>query len=374
MIQPRKAVERIPQYHPPEEGRAGKLRLDFNENTTGCAPEVIRALRRSLSREWISMYPEYEVSRKALAAHFGVRPSEMLMTNGVDDAIKLICDTFVDPGDELVVPSPTFSMYEFFQGVAGGKTVTVPYTSDLQMPIQRILKAVNRRTRWVAIANPNNPTGTLIRKGELRTLLRGAPDAAILVDEAYYDFSRETILPWIRRYPNLIVARTFSKAFGLAGLRLGFLFANAKLADLLRRAHAVFPVNVIALSCALEAIKHEAYVTRYAATVSANRERFCRRLLQLGITFAPSAANFVFVRAGKGAGELARRLGKQGILVRTWGHDPQLQGYLRVTIGTDAQMRRLAEALDPLLGLFETGNGREAWRDLITHRSTGLPA
>ncbi len=374
MIRPRKAVEQIPQYHPPKEGRAGKLRLDFNESTTGCAPEVVRALRRSLSREWISVYPEYEVSRKTLAAHFGVRPSEMLMTNGVDDAIKLICDTFVDPGDELAVPTPTFSMYEFFQGVAGGKTVTVPYTSDLQMPVERILKAINRRTRWVAIANPNNPTGTLIPKEELRRLLRSAPEAAILVDEAYYDFCGESILPWIRRYPNLIVARTFSKAFGLAGLRLGFLFANAKLAALLRRAHAVFPVNVIALGCALEAIKHEGYVTRYAAAVKANREKFCRRLIEWGIAFAPSAANFVFVRAGKGAGEVARGLGKQGILVRTWGHDPQLQGYLRISIGTDAQMRRLTKALDPLQGLFERGDGHDAWRDLITHRSTGMPA
>lgn len=335
---------------------------------------MIRALRRALDREWIAMYPEYEASLETLADYFGVRHDEILMTNGVDDAIKLICDTFVDAGDELVIPSPTFSMYEFFQGVAGGKTVRVPYTSKLQMPAERLLQAISQRTRWVAVANPNNPTGTLMAKEDLGTLLGKAPGTAILVDEAYYDFSGETILPWIRKYPNLIVSRTFSKAFGLAGLRLGFLFANAKLAGLLRRPHAVYPVNVIALACALEAIKHEDYVKRYAAVVNSNREAFCRRLHEWGVAFAPSAANFVFVRAGKTAAEVAHRLKEQDILVREWGHDRQLKGYLRITIGTRPEMRRLIEALHPLRGLFETGTDARAWRDLMTYSSRGPSA
>src|SRR5215472_10998982 len=131
MIRARKTVDRLPVFSPSPEGRDGKLRLDFNENTVGCAPQVVRALRRALTGEWFSRYPEYEKARSVLARHFGVSPEELILTNGVDDAIKLICDTFVDPGDVLLTPAATFPMYEFFHSVAGGKTVLVPYDTRL---------------------------------------------------------------------------------------------------------------------------------------------------------------------------------------------------------------------------------------------------
>src|SRR5436309_3552900 len=180
MIRPRKAVERLQKYRPPLEGRAGKLRLDFNENTVGCAPGVVRALRHALNTDWLSRYPEYEEGRAVLAEYFGVSKDEMLISNGVDDAIKLICDTFVDPGDKLVVPAPTFPIYQFFQSVAGGRTALVRYDEGLRLPVERILDAINSRTRWVALANPNNPTGTIIPKGDLRAILEAAPPISSL--------------------------------------------------------------------------------------------------------------------------------------------------------------------------------------------------
>jgi histidinol-phosphate aminotransferase len=366
-VRPRKSVAKLPQYHPPLEGRAGKLRLDFNENTVGCAPVVVRALRRTLDADGLSRYPEYEEAREILANYFGVSANELLMTNGIDDAIKLICDTFVDPGDELVVPTPTFSMYQFFQAVAAGKTTLVPYDEGMRLSATSIIKAVTRRTRWMALANPNNPTGTLIPKGGLRAILRGAPKVAVLVDEAYFDFSGETVLPWIQEFPNLIVARTFSKGFGLAGVRLGVLIANVELAGLMRRAHAVYPVNSLALVCALEAIRQEDYVRRYAATICANRELLCARLEKMGVAYLPSAANFVFVRVGDGAPEIARRLREQNILVRDWGHDPRLRRYLRLTIGTTAQTRRLARQFELLRPRMDTGDSASAWRDLVNY-------
>ena len=371
MIRPRKAVEHLQKYRPPLEGRAGKLRLDFNENTVGCAPGVVRALRRALNTDWLSRYPEYEEGRAVLAQYFGVSKDEMLLSNGVDDAIKLICDTFVDPGDKLVVPAPTFPIYQFFQNVAGGRTVLVRYDEDLHLPVERILDAINSRTRWVALANPNNPTGTIIPKGDLRSILEAAPRTLVLVDEAYFDFSGSTVLPWIRKYPNLAVSRTFSKAFGLAGLRIGFLFANRELLGLLRRTHAVFAVNSLALACALEAIQHEDYVRRYAQMVQTNRAMLCRRLDRMGVTYAPSAANFVFIRAGPKAPEIARRLREEDILVRDWSYDPQLKGYLRITLGTSAQTRRLVEEFERSQHLIETRDGARAWRDLMTYSPTG---
>ena len=371
MIRPRKAVERLQKYRPPLEGRAGKLRLDFNENTVGCAPGVVRALRRALNTDWLSRYPEYEEGRAVLAEYFGVSKDEMLISNGVDDAIKLICDTFVDPGDKLVVPAPTFPIYQFFQNVAGGRTALVRYDENLHLPVERILDAINSRTRWVALANPNNPTGTMIPKGDLRAILEAAPRTLVLVDEAYFDFSGSTVLPWIRKYPNLAVSRTFSKAFGLAGLRIGFLFANRELLGLLRRAHAVFAVNSLAVACALEAIQHEDYVRRYAKMVQTNRALLCRRLDRIGVTYAPSAANFVFIRVGSKAPEIARRLRQEDILVRDWCYDPHLKGYLRITIGTGAQTRRLIEEFERTQHLIETRDGARAWRDLMTYSPTG---
>ncbi len=371
MVRPRKAVESLQKYRPPLEGRAGKLRLDFNENTIGCAPQVVRTLRRTLNADWLSRYPEYEECRQTLAKYFGVSADEVLLTNGVDDAIKLICDTFVDPDDVLLIPAPTFPMYQFFHSVAGGKTTLVRYHEDLRLPVEEILAALTRRTRWAALANPNNPTGTLISKGDLRAILRAVPHTLVLVDEAYFDFSGETVLPWINKFANLVVSRTFSKAFGLAALRMGFIFANSELLATMRRAHGAFPVNSVALACALEAIQQEDYVRRYAQRVRANRAELCRALDDLGVVYAPSAANFVLTRFGEKAPEIARRLREQGILVRDWSYDPHLRDYLRITVGSAAQTGGLIEELKRQQHLMDRRDGSRAWREFATYSPTG---
>ena len=371
MIRPRKVVESLPKYHPPLEGRAGKLRLDFNENTIGCAPQVLRTLRRALSADWLSRYPEYEECRQTLAKYFGVAADEVLFSNGVDDAIKLVCDTFVEPGDVLLIPAPTFPMYQFFQSVAGGKTTLVRYDENLRLPMEKILTALTNRIRWVALANPNNPTGTLIPKSDLRTILRAAPDTLVLVDEAYFDFSGETVLPWIKNFQNLVVTRSFSKAFGLAALRMGFVFANSELLAMMRRAHGAYPVNSLALSCALEAGKEEDYVRRYAQMVRASRAELCDALNALGVPYAPSAANFVLTRVGEKAPEIAHRLRQKGILVRDWSYDAHLRNYLRITVGSAAQTRLLIEELKHHEPLMEKRNGSGVWREFAAYSPAG---
>ncbi len=371
MVRPRKAVARLKKYRPPLEGRGGKMRLDFNENTVGCAPQVVRALRRVLSSEWLSRYPEYEESRRRLAQYFNVSPEEMLLTNGTDDAIKMMCDTFVDPEDILVVPAPTFPVYQFFHEVAGGRVLSVPYDENFHLPLDKVLGALDKRPRWLALANPNNPTGTTISKKDLTTLLRAAPSTVVLVDEAYFDFCGETVLPWVRKFPNLIVTRTFSKAFGLAALRMGCLFANPELAEAVHRAQNPFAVNALAVACALEAIQHEEYVRRYADQVRANRAELCRRLDTLAVPYVPSFANFVLTRVGEQAPEIARRLRDEGILVRDWSYDPHLKGYLRFTIGSTAQTRRLISELERMQHLMDTRDGTHAWRNFVVYSSTG---
>ena len=371
MVRPRRAVERLTQYRPPREGRGGKLRLDFNENTVGCPPGVIKALRRMLNPDWLSRYPEYEDARNTLAKYFGVSADELLLANGTDDAIKMVCDTFVNPGDHMVVPAPTFPVYEFFNSVAGGRTTRVRYDENFHLSAKPLLAAVNKRTRWMAIANPNNPTGTVVSQKDLRAILKGAPDTLILVDEAYQDFSGQTVLPWIRKYPNLVVTRTFSKAFGLAALRLGCILTNAKLAEPMRRAQNPFAVNSLALACALEAIQHDKYVAEYSAQVQANRAELCRYLDSIGIPYVPSLSNFVLTRVGQQAPEIARLLREQNILVRDWSYDPHLKGYLRFTIGSNAQMRKLLQGLSRFHHMMETRNGERPWHNFVKYSTTG---
>jgi len=371
MIRPRKSFERLQKYRPPLEGRGGKMRLDFNENTVGCAPGVVRALRQALDAERLSCYPEYEEARTRLAKFFGVKPEELVLTNGTDDAIKVICETFVEPGDLLLVPAPTFPVYQFFHEVAGGRVERVYYDEHFRLPLAEVLEVLRKKARWVAFANPNNPTGTLIPKRDLRLMLEAAPSTAFVVDEAYYEFSGETLLSWIRKYPNLIVTRTFSKAFGLAALRLGCILTNAQTAEDLRRGQNPFPVNSLALVAALAAIKHASYARRYAAEVRANRAELCQWFKAQGIAYVPSRANFVLTRLGPRAPEIARRLRAQGILVRDWHYDPRLRGFLRFTVGSSMQTQRLVKELSRLRDRIETGNGRKDWNKFATFSAAG---
>src|ERR1700692_973200 len=228
----RKAVLGLAPYNAPKEGRAKKRRRDLNENTVGCSPAVMRALSRMTAEE-MAIYPEYQATTKRVARFFGVRPAEMHLTNGIDDALHLIADTFINDGDSVLVVEPTFDMYRFFAELAGASVVALRYDDEMRFPVDAVIRALQQPARScprvLYIANPNNPTGTLVRREELKGILQAAAHTLVLVDEAYFDFSGLTILSWIRRYPNLLVARTFSKSAGLAALRIGCLFGNSEL-------------------------------------------------------------------------------------------------------------------------------------------------
>jgi histidinol-phosphate aminotransferase len=271
----------------------------------------------------------------------------------------------------LLAPAPTFPVYEFFHNVAGGHIERVRYDEHFRLPVESIVAAIHKKTRWVPLASPNNPTGTQISKPDLRTLLEAAPRVLVLVDEAYYDYSGETVLPWIRKYENLLVTRTFSKAFGLAALRMGFIFGNPELVELMHRAQNPFQVNSLALLAAEIAIQHERHVRKYVAEVCANRDHVYRWLESREIPYVRSSANFILTRVGERAPEIAQRLRSKGILVRDWSYDPHLKGYLRFTIGSRGQTRRLLEELERQEHLIETRNGTKAWRNFVTYSQTG---
>jgi histidinol-phosphate aminotransferase len=348
----RKAVLALAPYIAPKEGRTNKLRLDFNENTLGCSPAVLRALSRMKPQD-LAIYPEYQATTKRLARFFGVRPAEMHLTNGIDDALHLITDTFVEAGDSALVVEPTFDMYRFFVELAGARVVSLRFDEEMRYPVDAVISALQQPAekcpRVLFIPNPNNPSGTLVHHDELRRILQAASaQSLVFVDEAYFDFSGLTILPWIRRYPNLLVARTFSKAAGLAGLRFGCLFGNPELLAAMRRACTPYPVNVAALVAAEAAIRDTRFLRNYAHEVSQSRAILEKGLVRLGARIYPSSANFLLADFGPRAKRLVRALERKGILVRMRRDFPR-EGFLRISVGTRADTRKLLEAMEGIL-------------------------
>jgi len=344
----RESVQRMRPYHPPLEGRTSKLRLDFNENPIGCSPAVRRALAR-LSAASISAYPEQETVRKKAARHFGVRPDELLLSNGTDEALSLVVNVFVEAGDRVLLVEPTYAMYRFYSELAGARIVALRYDADMRFPWDDVLAELRRGSRLFFLPNPNSPTGHLLSLAELRRILKAATKTMVVIDEAYFEFCGVTVIPWIRRYENLIVTRTFSKTCGLAGLRLGCLFVHRELAAQMRKAQSPYPVNVAALAAAGAAMRDRAFIARTVREVVRGREELRRGLAKLGVRCFPSAGNFVLAYFGDGAKSVVAALEGKGILVRDRSGDFGGEGYVRITLGTLAQTRRLLRELKAVL-------------------------
>ncbi|HTS61854.1 MAG TPA: histidinol-phosphate transaminase [Candidatus Acidoferrales bacterium] len=347
-IRPRPAVVAMAPYHPPTAGRANKLRLDFNENTVGCSPTVIAALKNSLAPEDLAIYPEYGEAKQAIAKYFEVTPDDFVFTNGTDEAIQVFINTYVDDGQEVLVLKPAYAMYRFYAEVAGATIIEIPYTQPgLEFPLQPLLDAITPNTRAILLANPNNPTGTGVGLHGLGRILSRAKKAAVLIDEAYYEFSGVTALGEVGRIPNLFVCRTFSKVFGMAGMRLGCLFSQPANIAYLHKAQSPYSVNSLAVLAARAAVQDPAYIQNYVAEVLAARELLCLGLEKFGITYIPSSANFVLARFGERALEIRDRLREQAILVRDRSYEAP--GCVRITVGTREQTRKLLSALEALL-------------------------
>ncbi len=344
MPEPRPAVRKMAPYSPPSGGRAEKLRLDFNENTVGCSPKVIDYLTRRLTATQLSIYPEYADAMRELAAFFGVEQAEFLLTNGTDEAIQVLINTFVDDGGEVIALKPSYAMYRFYAELAGAEVKEVGFPEDLSFPFEAVLSAISPATKAILIANPNNPTGTGISLNGIRSLLEAAPHAAVLIDEAYYEFCGVTALGWIREFKNLFVSRTFSKVYGMAAMRCGCLFSAAENVHWMHKAQSPYSVNTLAALAARAAIQDKEYVANYVAQVLESRKLCCAGLDRLGIRYFPSQANFVLFHAGDRAIPIRDALRDRGVLVRDRSYE--IEGCVRVTIGTRAQTERFLNELE----------------------------
>ena len=335
----RTAILRRKTYEAPAEGRAGKIRLDFNENTAGCSPAVLRALAK-LTPQQLAMYPEYQKPTGRIARYLGVRTTELLLTNGGDDALRVFFDTFVEPRSHILICEPTFPMYRYYAEIAGARIEVCRYDAQQRFPLKEVFSMLRRKPRVFFLANPNNPTGTLVPPPALRKILNAAPNTVVVFDEAYAEFSGFSAVPWIHRYPNLFIARTFSKASGLAALRLGAVIAAKDSLAYVRRAMPPFPANIAALVSAEAALRERKTIRSYVREIQGARESFATALHELGVITFPSAANFLLANFGPTGPALFEKLESKGILLRDRSRDMG-PGFVRITIGTPTEMKTL---------------------------------
>ena len=350
---PRARVQAMKEYHPPL-GNRGQLRLDFNENTLACSPRV-RDVLMSVTTGELTRYPEREPVEAMVAAHLHVAAAQVVLTNGVDEAIHVLFEAFLEAGDELLFPTPTYSMYEVYASATEAKIVTVQAGDDLQFPFEQLLAAITRKTKIIAIANPNSPSGAVATRAPLIEVARRAPQAVVLVDEAYFHFHGETVVDLVGEIPNLMVARTFSKAYGLAGLRLGLLIGPIELMRWVRRVLSPYSVNSLALACLPPALQDSGYLNWYVSQVLAARREFEAAIDKVQLRRWPSRANFILTEIGSRHAEFVSLMRDAGVLVRDRSNDPGCQGRVRITIGTCEQMRHAVAALEQSVARLAPG-------------------
>jgi histidinol-phosphate aminotransferase len=337
----------IQGYPDPGEG----LRLHLNENTGGCSPRVIEAIRRLRPTD-ISTYPSYPSLVLAIAKYFDVDPEWVLLTNGLDEGILMAAIGHISKARihdaETIVPTPAFDPYPNSTAAAGATAVRVPANTDLSFPTDAVIKAITPRTRMIFLNTPNNPTGQLISIRDLCRISEAGRDAIVLIDEAYIEFGGESFLPQLPRYPNVLVGRTFSKAYGLAGMRVGIVIGQPPALQPVRDVTLPFNINVIALTAVQAALEDTDFLPRYAAAVHESRELLYAACRRLGLRYWESAANYVLVQVGETA-PFMDALSARRIHVRDRSKDPSTPGCVRITAGMVEHTRAAIEALESVV-------------------------
>ncbi|MBI4052670.1 MAG: histidinol-phosphate transaminase [Candidatus Diapherotrites archaeon] len=342
-------VKKLKPYNPPTASRLGKMRLDFNENTLGPSPRVLTAIK-NVSAERLSAYPEYSELTKAIADYNNAKPENAVPFNGSDEAIRGCIECFVGNG-KIVIPTPSFAMFYFYAELQGAKIAKPLYNEDLSFPTQKVLAEI-KGSRAVILCNPNNPTATEIPEKDLIEIIRAARAEGCLaiVDEAYSEFTKETVAGRIGEFDNLVVLKTFSKAMGLGGMRIGYALGNEKIISTLKKAKSPYSITALSALAATEALKDPAYMQDYVKQVEAGRAILEKFLDEKGVKRFPSKSNFLVARFGKNAKAIAEKLKEKGFLVRDRSGYERLEGCIRISIGTPEQMKKFCSALEKVLG------------------------
>lgn len=343
-----KRIQQMKPYTPPLAGRVGSgaMLLDFNERTSPPSQKVKEALEEWLRGGRLQAYPEYFDLEKRIAEYAEINPDQILVTNGSDQGIDLVFRTFVDSGDTVIIPGPSFAMFEQVAQVIGARIISPLFRkSDLSFPFEEVLEIVDETTKLIVVCNPNSPTGTLLDTEKVAELARRVPQAIVYVDEAYFEFAKVTAASLIKQYPNIVVTRTFSKAFGLAGLRIGYVIAAQENIKEMQKVRGPYDVNTPAVYAAQAALEDKGDMEKYVQEVMDIAKPMVEQFFaSQGVTYWPSAGNFILfcpdnpeqvLEALKGAGILVRPQNKPGI-----------EGALRVSVGTAEEMKKFIDVYE----------------------------
>jgi len=341
------------QYERPPDFGEG-LRLHFNENTAGCSPRVIEALQRLTAHD-LAFYPDYAAVNRDCARFLGVEEDRMLLTNGLDEGLLAASIAYLQRarnGDtpEAIIVEPAFGMYADCVEATGGRVIPVAPLPDFAFPLDATLAAITPRTRLVFLTSPGNPTGLLTPREALRAIATALPpEALIVLDEAYADFTEEHFLDELPRWPNIVIGRTFAKSYGLAAVRIGAMIGSADVIARLRRSLPPYSINVAAAVATEAALGDPAHLDAYRAQVRASKARVYAVCERLGLAYWPSEANFVLVRVGDRASAVVEALRQRRIFVRDRSSEPGCAGCIRITAGILAHTEQALAALEDIL-------------------------
>jgi histidinol-phosphate aminotransferase len=330
------------------------LRLHQNENTGGCSPRVIEALAK-LGPQDIGFYPPYAGATQAIANYLNVDASRIALVNGLDEGLTGIAIAYLRSSaggfvPEAIVPEPAFEIFRIDTEVVGGRPVRVMPKADFSFALDDVLRAITARTRVVFLTNPNNPTGVSMPLEAVREIARRVPrEAIVFLDEAYAEFSGTTFIPELTQFPNVIVGRTFSKAFGLAGIRIGCLVGAAAAVDPIRAAVPVYSVNIAAVVAVQAALTDMDHLRDYLEQVKESKTLLYAACDRLGLTYTPSDANFVLVSAGGRSKALIEGAAERGVYLRDRSNEPGCAGSIRIATGIIDHTRRCIAVMEEVL-------------------------
>jgi histidinol-phosphate aminotransferase len=337
----------------PPELYAG-LRLHQNENTGGCSPRVLEALSR-LRPDQIALYPPYAPVVAACAKHVGVDPDTVVLVNGLEEGILALAVAGLRPlhgglVPEVIIPQPAFEVFGFYAATVGARVVEVMPGEDFAFPLDDVLAAISARTRLVILTNPNNPTGIPVPLAAIRRISSDLPPGALVfVDEAYIDFGGDSFVRELSTHPNVIVGRTYSKAYGLAGLRIGLLTGNVAALDPIRCVVPAYSINFAATVAVLAALDDRAYTDNYLRQTAESKQSLYRACERWRLRYWPSAANFVLVRTGDHTTRVLRGVLDGHIYLRDRSDAPGCAGCIRITTGIVEHTRRVIAAIEEVL-------------------------
>jgi len=360
MIESRKILRGIAPYEESSSTRYDKIRLDLNENVMGCSPKVLEAIRNVGAWE-VATYPEYRALREKIASYHKMRPESIMLANGGDDTIRCIMEAYLEKGDKIIIPVPTFPMFKAFAELREGKVEEVEYGNDLSFPFERVMKAVEKKPRMLVMVNPNNPTGTSLEEKNLIRIVKKAKDTVVLLDETYYHFKGITHVKLTKRYRNLIILQSFSKVFGLAGLRLGYVVSARENIENMRKVNLPFCVNSLAVIAGKVALEDRRHASNALRKIEREKAFLFKEITELGADVRMTDTNFLLLNFGKSCPRICTVLARRGLLIKCLNVYPLLEGYARVSISSHDENVKFLEVMREVLSKKEKRQNMSNW-------------